>query len=264
MVQKQSPKDKKPDHKVDNNNLSLTKIIPNFVTLASLCIALTAILHCLNNKFIEASAFILFAGLMDGLDGRLARYLNSSSEYGAQLDSLVDFANFSIVPGIVIFLWIQHLGFDKNYSWFVVLFYALCGVTRLARFNVGLNDNNKSILDEYFFKGIPAPVGAMLSMMPIILVRQYGDGFYSNPIIIMVYIITIGVLMASTVPTISLKKVPIKNEYFYLTFLTLGLIIIGLLLKPWFTLSILCLIYVLSIPIGLIIYLKLQFKHINE
>ena len=238
-------------------------MLPNLVTLTSLCIALTAILHALNGRFYDAAAYLLFAGMMDGLDGRLARYLNSSSDFGAQLDSLVDFANFSIVPGIITYLWVLHNGFDAHIAWFVVLFYAVCGATRLARFNVDLGDDDTSVLKEYFFKGIPAPAGAAMLTFPIVLNREFGAGLYDNPALIIAYVIMIGVLMASSVPTISLKKIPIRNEYFYVTFIFLGTIVIGLLLKPWFTLVIIGLIYIASIPITVFSYIRLE-KKLNK
>lgn len=245
---------------VENQSVSIVKLLPNAVTLTSLCIALTAILHAFHGKYYEAAAFLLFAGFMDGLDGRLARYLNSSSDFGAQLDSLVDFANFSIVPGIVIYFWVLHYGFDSKYAWSVVLFYVVCGAIRLARFNVGLSDTEQSKLKDYFFKGIPAPAGAALLMFPIVLNREFGQGIYDNPELIIIYSTIVGFLMASTVPTISLKKIPIRNEYFYLTLVFLGLLIIGLLIKPWFTLVIIGLIYLTSIPITIIAYLGIKNK----
>jgi len=214
----------------------------------------------MNGRFYDAAGYLLFAGMMDGLDGRLARYLNSSSDFGAQLDSLVDFANFSIVPGIVTYLWVLHNGFEAQIAWFVVLFYAVCGATRLARFNVDLSDDDNSVLKEYFFKGIPAPAGAAMMTFPIILNREFGMGFYDNPALIIAYVIVIGVLMASSVPTISIKKIPIRNEYFYLTFIFLGTLVIGLLLKPWFTLMIIGLIYIISIPITVVSYIILEKK----
>ena len=243
-----------------NQGLSIIKTIPNLVTLTSLCIALTAILHSFNGRYYDAAGFLLFAGMMDGLDGRLARYLNSSSDFGAQLDSLVDFANFSIVPGIIIYFWVLNGGFDAKSAWFVVLFYAVCGATRLARFNVDLADKDKEPFKEYFFKGIPAPAGAALLTFPIVLNRQFGAGFYDNPSLIIAYVTVIGVLMASTVPTISLKRIPIRNEYVYLTSIFLGLLVIGLVLKPWFTLVIIGLIYLTSIPISVFFYIMLENK----
>jgi CDP-diacylglycerol--serine O-phosphatidyltransferase len=247
-----------------NNKLStqestpLISLIPNVVTLTSLCIALTSVKFAINQDFIMATFFLLFAGFMDGLDGRLARYLNSESEFGAQLDSLVDFVNFGVVPGIIIYFWINADYDIKFFDWALVLFFAVSAAVRLARFNVdnSLNDNNCK-LNKYFFKGIPAPVGAALSMLPLVLTFEFGAGFYNDPYIIMTYVAIISFMMASTIATFSIKKIPIRNEFYYLTIIILSIIIIGLLLETWLSLAVIGIIYCASIPIAIITNLSI-------
>jgi len=229
------------------------------VTLASLCIALSAIRFSLEGNFIKASAFLLLAGFMDGVDGRLARFLNSSSDFGAQLDSLVDFVNFGVTPGFVIYAWVNSFADVRGLDWALVLFFAVCSAIRLARFNVDLTrESVNPILEKYFFKGIPAPVGAAMAMLPMILSYEFGEGFYTNPMIIIAYVAVLAVFMASRVPTISIKKIPIKNEYIYLTMLILGSIVIGLLMEPWLTLAIIGITYAISIPITILAYIKIE------
>jgi CDP-diacylglycerol--serine O-phosphatidyltransferase len=237
----------------------LLRLLPNLVTLTSLCIALSAIRHSNNGEFFKASAFLLFAGFMDGVDGRLARFLNSSTDFGAQLDSLVDFVNFGVTPGFVIYAWVNSYGSIRGFDWAMVLFFAVCAAIRLARFNVDLGQEVKNnILEKYFFKGIPAPVGAAMAMLPMVLSYEFGDGFYCNPALVVTYTAILAILMASRVPTISIKKIPIKNEYAYLTLLILGSIIIGLLLEPWLTLAVIGIIYAFSIPLTILCYLKIE------
>lgn len=237
----------------------LFRLLPNMVTLASLCIALSAIRFSLEGNFIKASAFLLLAGFMDGVDGRLARFLNSSSDFGAQLDSLVDFVNFGVTPGFVIYAWVNSFADVRGLDWALVLFFAVCSAIRLARFNVDLTrDSVNPILEKYFFKGIPAPVGAAMAMLPMILSYEFGEGFYTNPMIVIAYVGVLAVLMASRVPTISIKKIPIKNEYIYLTMLILGSIVIGLLMEPWLTLAIIGVIYAISIPVTILAYVKIE------
>jgi CDP-diacylglycerol--serine O-phosphatidyltransferase len=237
----------------------LFRLLPNIVTLASLCIALSSIRYSIHGDFIKASALLLLAGFMDGVDGRLARFLNSASDFGAQLDSLVDFVNFGVTPGFVIYAWVNSYDDIKGLDWALVLFFAVCGAIRLARFNVDLVREVKNpILEKYFFKGIPAPVGAAMAMLPMVLTYQFGDGFYSNPLCVITYVAVLAVLMASTIPTISIKKIPIKNEYAYLTLLILGSIIIGLIVQPWLTLAIVGITYAISIPITVFFFLKIQ------
>jgi CDP-diacylglycerol--serine O-phosphatidyltransferase len=130
---------------------------------------------------------------------------------------------------------------------------------RLARFNVGLTKTDKNpLLDKYFFQGIPAPVGAAMAMLPMVLTYQFGNGFYSFPVAVITYTAVLAVLMASRIPTISIKKIPIKNEYAYVTLLILGLIIIGLLVEPWLTLAIIGVTYAISIPITTFFYIKIE------
>lgn len=237
----------------------LFRLLPNLVTLASLCIALTAIRYANNGDFFHASAFLLVAGFMDGVDGRLARFFNSSSDFGAQLDSLVDFVNFGVVPGFVIYSWVSTFSDFDGLSWALVLFFAVCGAIRLARFNVDLTrEAVNPTLEKYFFKGIPAPVGAAMAMLPMVLSYEFGEGFYTNPVLVITYTAVLAVLMASRVPTISIKKIPIKNEYAYLTLLILGSIIIGLLVEPWLTLAIVGITYGISIPITIFSYVKIE------
>lgn len=237
----------------------LFRLLPNLVTLTSLCIALSAIRFAVQGDFFHASAFLLFAGFMDGVDGRLARFLNSSSDFGAQLDSLVDFVNFGIVPGFVIYSWVNSYQDIRGLDWAMVLFFAVCGAIRLARFNVDLaRQAPNPILEKYFFKGIPAPVGAAMSMLPMVLTYEFGAGFYSYPLLVITYTMILGVLMASRIPTISIKKIPIRNEYAYMTLLILGSIIIGLFIRPWLTLAIVGVVYALSIPVTVFYYWKID------
>lgn len=238
----------------------LFRLLPNLVTLASLCVALTAIRFSLHGDFAKASVFLLLAGFMDGVDGRLARFLNSSSDFGAQLDSLIDFVNFGVTPGFIIYSWINFRYDDMHgLAWAMVLFFAVCGAIRLARFNVDLVREVKNpILEKYFFKGIPAPVGAAMTMLPMVLNYEFGDGFYSQQVVVITYVAVLAVLMASRVPTISIKKIPIRNEYAYVTLLILGSFIIGLIIEPWIVLAALGIVYAISIPVTTFIYIKIE------
>ncbi len=239
----------------------LFRLLPNLVTLASLCIGLSAIRYAINGDFFKASGFLLLAGFLDGIDGRLARFFNSSSDFGAQLDSLVDFVNFGVVPGFVIYAWVNSYQDVRGLDWALVLFFAVCGAVRLARFNVDLTrEVTNPTLEKYFFKGIPAPCGAAMAMLPMVLTYEFGDGFYSNPITVITYVAVLAVLMASRIPTISIKKIPIRNEYAYLTLIILGSIIIGLLVEPWFTLAVVGITYGISIPITILSYIKIELR----
>ncbi len=237
----------------------LFKLLPNLVTLASICVGLSAIRYAIHGNFYMATSFVLLSGFMDGLDGRLARFFNSSSDFGAQLDSLADFVNFGVVPGFVIYMWVNTFQDIKGLDWALVLFFAICSAIRLARFNVDLTKEIKNpILEKYFFKGIPAPCGAAMAMLPMVLFYEFGYGFYANPLFVLTYAATLAVLMASRVPTISIKKIPIRNDYAYLTLIILGSIIIGLITNTWMTLSIVGTVYVISIPITIFTFIRIE------
>ncbi|HLD76819.1 MAG TPA: phosphatidylcholine/phosphatidylserine synthase [Rickettsiales bacterium] len=243
---------------IQSGYFPFVKLLPNAVTLIAICIGLSAIRFAFEGEFVKATAFVIIAAFMDAVDGRLARFLNSTSEFGAQLDSLADFVNFGVTPGFVIYCWINSYIDIKAFDWALVMFFAMCGAIRLARFNVDLGrKQDNPIIEKYFFKGIPAPCGASMAMLPMVLTYEFGEGFYSDPITVMFYVAAIAVLMASRVPTISIKKIPVRNEYVYVTLLVLGTIIIGLLSKPWFTLAIVGSTYALSIPITIFYFLKL-------
>jgi len=250
--------------KEKEKSFTLVKVLPSVITLLGLCIGLSAIRFAIDGSWVKATTFLLVAGFLDGVDGRLARFLNSTSEFGAQLDSLIDFVNFGIVPGFIIYLWINQFGNIVGFDWALVLFFAICMAIRLARFNVELDKNNKNeVLNNYFFSGIPAPCGAALAMLPMIFSYEFGvNYFFTQPKFVIIYTVILAFAVASTIPTISIKKIPIRNEYLSVTLMLLGSIAIGLVIEPWVTLTIIGLVYIASIPITFLAYLKI--KHSNK
>ena len=248
-------------YKIRNNNdgfYSSFRLLPNIVTFTSLCLTLTAIRFSIAGEYFFATSLLIFAGFLDGMDGRLARFLNASNDFGAQLDSLVDFVNFGIVPGFIIYFWVNSYGEIFGLDWAKVLIFAI----RLARFNVDLTDKTiDPIIQKYFFKGIPSPVGAALTMLPMVLFYEFGEGFYCNQILVIFYVILLAILMASKIPTISIKKIPIKNNKIFLTSLILGSIIFGIIFRPWLTLAIIGITYTCSIPFTIYYYQKISKKN---
>lgn len=254
------------NRKRQSSTLELIKLSPNLVTLLAICFGLFAIKFSFQGKYIESAFLVILAAFFDAIDGRLARFLNSSTSFGAQLDSLADFVNFGVTPGFVIYNWICSNPTDTvancKLAWPLVLLFAICAAIRLARFNVGLENKNKNdILDKYFFIGIAAPGGAGLAMLPIVMTHEFGPGIYSEPCLAVIFAGIIALLMSSRIPTLSIKRIPIKNEYLYSTLVFLGLILVGLIVKTWVTLTILGILYILSIPVTSIIYLKICKKY---
>jgi CDP-diacylglycerol--serine O-phosphatidyltransferase len=249
-------------HKIRNSQglvFSLIKTLPNVITFTSLCLTLTAIRFSIIGEYKIACTLLLVAGFLDGMDGRLARFLNATNDFGAQLDSLVDFVNFGVVPGFIVYFWVNSYGDIFGLDWTMVLLYAICAGIRLARFNVDLGDKKiNPIIAKYFFKGIPSPVGAALTMLPMVLFFQFGEGFYCNQILVISFVMVLALMMASRVPTISIKKIPIKNKNIFLTSLILGSIIFGIIFQPWLTLAIIGLVYAVSIPITIFYFIKIS------
>ncbi len=226
-------------------------MVPNFVTLIGLCAGLTSIRMSIEGRWDFALAAIVFAALLDGLDGRIARLLKASSRFGAELDSLADFVNFGVAPAVLLFTW----GFAdlKSVGWIAVLIFALASALRLARFNVALDDD-KPKWQSNFFRGMPTPAAAIVVLLPVYL-AQTGFDLREYPWlinIVLVYTVAIGLLMVSNVPTYSGKLLGerIEREW-VLPLFVLGMALFAYLLTyPYQVLLIASLGYLAFIPVS--------------
>lgn len=214
-----------------------TKLIPNFLTLVGLVIGISSIKFALDSRWTTAVYCILIAAIIDGLDGKVARMLNATSQFGAELDSLCDFANFGLAPAILIYLWSFQQYEFKLLSWSVILLFIVCMAIRLARFNISLFQDKQDKRAKYFSTGIPAPSGALLALMPMILDFEISTALKinirSHTILIDIYIIIIALLLASRLPTFLLKNIQIKPEYLSLSMILSAIVIINLIIYPW-------------------------------
>jgi CDP-diacylglycerol---serine O-phosphatidyltransferase len=183
----------------------LTAVLPNLVTLLGLCAGLTAIRMAVEHRYDLAVAGIIFAIILDGIDGRLARYFRASSRFGEQLDSLADFANFGVAPAIVVFVW--RLDELSSFGWICALVFAICTGLRLARFNAALLAE-EPLPDWHrdFFVGVPAPAGAGLILLPYFLQRTFLVDLRAAAVLVAIYTIVIALLMVSRLPTLSGKR----------------------------------------------------------
>src|SRR6188472_4582162 len=145
--------------------IPIRMLVPNFITLLAICAGLTAIRLSIEGRMELAVGAIVFAAVLDGLDGRVARLIKGQSRFGAELDSLADFVNFGCAPGLILYLWGLH-DFG-NVGWISAMVFAICGALRLARFNVMIDDPNRPLWSGNFFTGVPAPAGAIVAMLPI-------------------------------------------------------------------------------------------------
>ena len=239
-------------------------ILPNAITLIGVCIGLTSIKFALDGKFTIAVIAILFAGLMDGLDGRIARLIKGTSKMGKELDSLVDVISFGVAPAFIMYFWsLQYLG---KFGWLVCLIYVVCTALRLARFNV--NSNEEPSWKDNFFQGIPSPAGGIIVLMPLIFSFSGFDKIYFSvnyELLVPATFILTSFFLISTIPTYSFKKIviPRKSTVFLLFSIVL---FFGLLLIYTFkVLALTGFIYFCLIPISYFHYKKIKkIKNINE
>ncbi|MFK8039949.1 MAG: phosphatidylcholine/phosphatidylserine synthase [Rickettsiaceae bacterium] len=247
--------------KIAKKPISLKKLIPNFITISALALGVTSIRLALNERWEFAVYCILIASILDGIDGRVARMLNATSPFGAELDSLCDFANFGISPAILIYLWSFHLCEFQLMTWFAILLYVACMAIRLARFNTAINSSAHNVgVMKYFSVGVPAPPGAILALMPMMLEFDIATFFdieiCSHACLIASYIILIAILLASRLPTPLLKNITIKPEYLSLIMILSAFLIISVTIYPWYSLPILSLLYIMTIPVCYVITRK--------
>lgn len=224
-------------------------MVPNFFTLLGLCAGLTSIRMSIEGRYDFALAAIVFAALVDGLDGRIARLLKASSRFGAELDSLADFVNFGVAPAIMIFTW--GLGEHRSLGWIAVMLFALASALRLARFNTLLDDERPKWQSD-FFMGVPTPAAAILVLLPVYL-GHVGLDLRSSPILlnlVLAYVMLIGLLMVSIVPTYSGKLLGerIGREWVLPLFIVAMLAVACLLTYPYPTLAIASIAYLAAMP----------------
>lgn len=231
--------------------LPLNTLAPNILTIIALCSGLTAIRFALLGQFKFAVLAIATAAFFDMLDGRVARLLKGASKFGAELDSLSDFLSFGVAPAMVLYFWTLHEIGSGNTGWLVVLAFSVCAALRLARFNTALDDDTKPVWTGSFFTGVPAPAGAGLSLLFLIINLELESAFFASPYLNAIWMLFIGGLMISRVPTFSFKRVRVKREYVGLVLLGAGLLVAALLNQPWYTLAAMELAYLASIPFSI-------------
>ena len=230
-------------------------ILPNMLTLIGVCIGLTSIRFALDGKFEFAIIAIIFAALIDGLDGRIARLIKATSKVGKELDSLTDMISFGVAPAFIMYFWkLNTLG---RFGWLVCLIYVICVALRLARFNV--NSNQEPSWRDNFFEGVPSPAGGILVLTPLIISLTNFNFIQLNyDIIVPAFFITTSLLLISKFPSYSFKKIVIQRKT--TIFLLFGIILFfGLLLiYPFNIIAISAVIYLFILPISFFHYQKLK------
>lgn len=231
--------------------LMATKMLPNILTIAALCIGLTALRFGIDGRWTNAMVLVLIAAVLDGVDGMVARLLKASSPFGAELDSFSDFVSFGVSPAILLYLWnLQDAG---PYGWVAVLLLCVAVALRLARFNVKNHTPATDVLTENtpkaFFEGVPAPAGAILALVPMMLsFKIYPEHEGSFPsFLVLLWVIFVAGLMVSRIPTYSLKRVRMKQKHTIPFLAGVAFVAAALASEPWITLVICSLVYLVSI-----------------
>ena len=237
-------------------------ILPNIMTLIGVCIGLSSIKFALDLKYELAIIAIIFAAVIDGLDGRIARLIKGTSKVGKELDSLTDAISFGVAPAFIMYFWsLNSLG---KFGWLLCLIYVVCVALRLARFNV--TSNADPSWRDNFFEGVPSPAGGVLVVMPLIYSLSGFEFFKLNfEIIVPIFFIVVSLLLISKVPTYSLKKITVQRKMTIFLLFSIVLFFGLLLVYPFKVMIISGLIYLCIIPISLVHYIKLnkKFKTLN-
>lgn len=235
-------------------------LVPNLITLLALCAGLTAIRLAMEEKLELALAAIVFAALLDGIDGRIARMLKGTSRFGAELDSLADFVNFGVAPALILYFWGLHE--LKSAGWIAALVFAICAGLRLARFNVMIDDPNKPIWAGNFFTGIPAPAGAITVLLPIYVTFLGAPMGLVTVWFTFLYTLSIALLMVSRLPVFSGKRVGkrVPPEMVLPVFVMVVLFFALLVSYPWQVLTLGTLVYLACLPLGWLSYREHQRK----
>jgi CDP-diacylglycerol---serine O-phosphatidyltransferase len=229
-------------------------LAPNVVTLLALCAGLTAIRMAFEDHYALALAAIVFAAILDGIDGRLARFLKGTSRFGAELDSLSDFVNFGVAPALILYFWDLHQ--LKSAGWIAAMVFAICASLRLARFNVMIDDPDRPAWTSNFFVGMPAPAGAITVLLPIYMVLLGVPRSTILTWLTLFYTLAIALIMVSRLPVFSGKRVGtrVPPEMVGPAIVVVVLSIALLIAYPWIVLTAGTLAYIGSLPFGWLSY----------
>jgi CDP-diacylglycerol--serine O-phosphatidyltransferase len=242
-------------------SLSFNRIFPNMITLLALCAGLTSIRYAFNEQWDRAVLAIVIAGMLDGLDGRIARLLRGTSDFGAELDSLADAISFGVAPALVLFLWAMHDA--GGIGWAVCLLHAVCTVLRLARFNTMIGQDLPHWAHNYF-TGVPSPGGAAIALMPMFFWLLTDERIFRHWAVAGIFLTAAALLMVSRVPIFSGKHMRLKPQLVVPLMVGVGVLAGLLWAEPWATLSFIGLTYIALIPMSVWSYRRLQSREAAE
>lgn len=236
--------------------LSLRAVVPNAITAAALCSGLTGIRFAISGDWPEAIYAVILAGVLDAMDGRIARLLKAQSRFGAELDSLADSLSFGMAPALILYLWtLQDI---PRIGWFASLAFAICCALRLARFNAQIDTDEQPHKSAGFLTGVPAPVGAGLAFLPFYLWMATGYEEFRNPVAMAIWMALIAFLMISNVATLSWTSLRPRRKVRLELIALVGIVFAALLLEPWWTLALISGVYMALMPYGMAKYGRIK------
>lgn len=236
--------------------IPLRALVPNAVTALALCAGLTAIRYAIGGDWERSVVFIMVAAALDGIDGRIARLLRGESRFGAELDSLADAIDFGVTPAIVIYLW--SLQAEPRIGWICALVYAVFAALRLARFNAQIDVADQPHKSAGFLTGVPAPAGAALALLPMYLWFVTGEPWLRSPWVMAPWIALIAVLMVSSLATFSWSSLKLRRNIRFEAIVVIVAVGAAVISAPWQTLSVVTLLYLLTLPFSVRSYAKIR------
>ncbi|WP_057883613.1 CDP-alcohol phosphatidyltransferase family protein [Tsuneonella troitsensis] len=236
--------------------LAMRAVVPNAITAAAMCSGLTGIRFAMSERWEEAVFAVILAGVLDAMDGRVARLLKAQSRFGAELDSLADSLSFGTAPALILFLW--SLDDVTRFGWFAALAFAICGALRLARFNAQIDVSEQPHKSAGFLTGVPAPVGAGLAFLPIYIWLATGDETFRDPRLVAPWTGLVAFLMISNLATLSWGKMRPRPDVRLGLIALVGMVFAALLLEPWWTLTGICLVYLATVPWSIARYARIR------
>jgi CDP-diacylglycerol--serine O-phosphatidyltransferase len=239
-----------------SRGITLRQVAPNAITAMALCFGLTAIRYGISGDWQMAVAAIIFAGVLDGIDGRVARLLRADSRFGAELDSLSDAIAFGVSPALIVYLW--SLQSMPRFGWIVALVLALSCALRLARFNASIDTAEHPRQAAGFLTGVPAPAGAGLALLPLYAWFITELELFRDWRLVAPWIVASALLMISALPTLSWKGLRVPPAWRLFAILLAGIFAASLMVAPWHALLALSLGYIALIPVGVISYARVK------
>lgn len=234
----------------------INRLLPNALTMLGLCAGLTAIRFGLEERWALGVVLIAGAALLDTLDGRIARLMGGPTEFGGQLDSLVDAISFGVAPVMLMFMW----SLDKagGLGWAISVLFVVCCVLRLARFNVTSHDPDLPAWAGSYFSGVPAPAGAGLVMLPLILSVEFGWEFLGSPWLVAVWTLMTAIMLISTLPTFSFKRIRVPQKFVRVVMAGIAVLAVAMFTEPLVTLAGIIIAYASTLPFSYLSFTKLQ------